>query len=95
MTRLNGDEFAVNPDLIQRVEAHPDTVITLLDDTKYIVAESVPHVIRQIRDFRASVLHTAHLMDVGAYAAPVLEDPSTEDDTRAPAVLAFPMREER
>ena len=25
VTRLNGEQFALNPDLIERVEAHPDT----------------------------------------------------------------------
>jgi flagellar protein FlbD len=100
VTRLNGDEFAVNPDLIQRVEGHPDTVITLVDDTKYVVAESVPHVIREIRDFRASILHTAHLMDVGAYAAPALGpagsgDPTAEPTSTDVTVLPFHTREER
>ena len=26
VTRLNGERFALNPDLIERVEGHPDTV---------------------------------------------------------------------
>ncbi|HEY0509319.1 MAG TPA: flagellar FlbD family protein, partial [Blastococcus sp.] len=31
VTRLNGERFALNPDLIERVEAHPDTVAFLID----------------------------------------------------------------
>ena len=33
VTRLNGEQFALNPDLIERVEAHPDTVAFLVDGT--------------------------------------------------------------
>ena len=56
LTRLNGDQFAVNCDLVERVEAHPNTVLTLVDATKYIVAESLTEVVDRVRDFRASVL---------------------------------------
>jgi flagellar protein FlbD len=56
LTRLNGEQFAVNCDLVERVDAHPDTVLTLVDATKYIVAESLAEVVIRIRDFRAGVL---------------------------------------
>jgi flagellar protein FlbD len=56
LTRLNGEQFAINCDLVERVDAHPDTVLTLVDATKYIVAESLTEVVERVRDFRASVL---------------------------------------
>jgi len=56
LTRLNGEQFAVNCDLVERVDAHPDTVLTLVDATKYIVAETLTEVVERVRDFRASVL---------------------------------------
>ena len=56
LTRLNGDQFAINCDLVERVDSHPDTVLTLVDATKYVVAESLTEVIERVRDFRASVL---------------------------------------
>ena len=56
LTRLNGEQFAINCDLVERVDAHPNTVLTLVDATKYIVAESLPEVVERVRDFRASVL---------------------------------------
>jgi flagellar protein FlbD len=59
LTRLNGPPIAVNADLIERAEATPDTVLTLVDGTKYLVAESVQDVIDRVRVFRASVLVTA------------------------------------
>lgn len=59
LTRLNGSRFAVNSDLIERIDASPDTVITLVDGTKYLVAESLDAVIEAIRAFRASVVASA------------------------------------
>ena len=56
LTRLNGDQFAINCDLVERVDSHPDTVLTLVDATKYVVAESLTEVVERVRDFRASVL---------------------------------------
>ena len=56
LTRLNGEQFAINCDLVERVDAHPDTVLTLVDATKYVVAESLVEVVERVRDFRASVL---------------------------------------
>ena len=56
LTRLNGDQFALNCDLVERVDAHPDTVLTLVDGTKYIVAESLSEVVERVRDFRAGIL---------------------------------------
>jgi flagellar protein FlbD len=66
VTRLNGPAFAVNPDLIERVESTPDTVVTLVDGTKYVIAESLHDLIGLIRDYRASVIAAAHAYDSGA-----------------------------
>jgi len=35
LTRLNGPSFALNPDLIERVEANPDTVVVLVGGASY------------------------------------------------------------
>ena len=56
VTRLNGPRFAVNPDLLQRVESTPDTILTLIDGTKYIVAESMDEVTELVVDYRARVV---------------------------------------
>ena len=42
VTRINGAVFALNPDLVERADCTPDTVVTLVDGTKYVIAESVP-----------------------------------------------------
>jgi flagellar protein FlbD len=56
VTRLNGTEIVVNVDLIETVEATPDTVLTLVDGKKYVVHESPAEVVERIRAFRVSVL---------------------------------------
>ena len=92
LTRLNGEHFVLNAELIQRVEGHPDTVITLLDDTKYVVVETVDAVVREIRDYRASIQAVAFRMDRGEYRpqAPHIEQGATDS-----SVVRFPSREER
>jgi flagellar protein FlbD len=59
VTRLNAQPFALNPDHIERIEANPDTVVTLVDGTKYIVAEPVHEVISRVVAYRARVLAEA------------------------------------
>jgi flagellar protein FlbD len=59
LTRLNGVPFAVNADLIERVEETPDTVVTMVDGRKHVVAEPTSTVIDKIVEFRASILVTA------------------------------------
>ena len=56
LTRLHGTSVAVNCDLIERVEAAPETVVTLVDGSRYVVSESVAEIVDKIRAFRASVV---------------------------------------
>ena len=91
VTRLNGERFALNPDLIERVEAHPDTVAFLVDGTKYVVKESVDEVLLEIREYRAGILATSYEMDRGEYhAVPTAAEPPVVS-----SVVPFPSREER
>jgi flagellar protein FlbD len=56
LTRLgNGMPVAVNPDLIERAEHTPDTVVTFTDGHKLVVEEPLDDLIAQIRHWRASV----------------------------------------
>jgi flagellar protein FlbD len=91
VTRLNGEQFALNPDLIERVEAHPDTVAFLLDGTKYVVKETVDEVVREIREYRAGILATSYEMDRGEYRAGAVDGAAPA----ASSVVPFPGREER
>jgi len=55
LMRLSGQPMAVNPDLIEKAEATPDTVITMVDGHKLVVSDSVPEVVEKVRAWRASV----------------------------------------
>jgi flagellar protein FlbD len=59
LTRLNRSRFAVNPDLIERVQATPDTTIIMVDGATFVVTETMDDVIAQIIRFRAGVLAAA------------------------------------
>jgi flagellar protein FlbD len=72
LSRLNGLPFALNPDLIERAEATPDTVLTLCDGNKLVIGESVEEVVTRVRDYRASILSLADQVAVAAPPAPAL-----------------------
>lgn len=59
LTRLSGSELYLNADLICSVEAHPDTVVTLVDGKHYVVTDSIAVVVEAITRYRATVLALA------------------------------------
>ena len=60
VTRLHGSVLALNCDLIERVEATPRTILTMVDGSRYVVRESVAEIVDKVRAFRASVIVLAH-----------------------------------
>jgi flagellar protein FlbD len=67
VTRLNESRFAVNPDLIERIYASPDTTLAMVDGAKYIVTETMEEVIEMIAGYRAYVLNLARGLPAAAY----------------------------
>jgi len=59
LTRLSGHEFWLNSDLIESMEATPDTVLTLVDGRRIVVQEPPQIVSQMCVTFRASVLLAA------------------------------------
>ncbi len=47
LTRLGGEQFVLNADLIRYVEARPDTFITLTTGERLVVTESMDEVVRR------------------------------------------------
>jgi flagellar protein FlbD len=47
LTRLGGEPFILNAELIDYVEARPDTFITLTTGERLVVAESMDEVMRR------------------------------------------------
>jgi flagellar protein FlbD len=72
LSRLNGLPFALNPDLVERAEATPDTVITLCDGSKLVIGESVEELVARVRDYRVSILSLADQIAVPTPTAPAL-----------------------
>jgi len=71
LSRLNGLPFALNPDLVERAEATPDTVVTLCDGSKLVIGESVAELVARVRGYRASILSLADQVVVPPVIAPV------------------------
>jgi flagellar protein FlbD len=106
LTRLGGAELALNPDLVERAEPTPDTVITMIDGHKIVVAESITEVVDRIRTWRASVVAEACVLSRNGFrvtGARVEElEELTAQETRGHAsaqphsarVLRLPLREE-
>ena len=46
-------EFFLSPDLFLAIEANPDTVITLTNGSKYVVAEAPGEVARLVQEWRS------------------------------------------
>lgn len=59
VTRLNKSSFAINPDLIERIQENPDTVVVMVNGAKYVVTESMAEVIGLVMQYRAAVVTLA------------------------------------
>lgn len=55
LTRLNRNPLIVNSDLIEHIEATPDTVVTLTSGQKFMVLESAEEVVDRVIAFRKSI----------------------------------------
>ena len=62
LTRINHVPLVLNADLIEHVEATPDTVISLTNGQKFIVLEAPEAVIAKVVDFRRSILASPDLL---------------------------------
>ncbi|MDQ0350628.1 flagellar protein FlbD [Alkalibacillus filiformis] len=51
VTRLNGDPFVLNALYIEKIQALPDTTITLSNGKTYFVQESVDTIIQYSTDY--------------------------------------------
>ena len=54
LTRLNGERFVLNAELIQYVEALPDTYITLTNGERVVVQQSMQEVVSRAVDYQRS-----------------------------------------
>lgn len=52
LTKLGGEEFVLNAELIQYVDSRPDTYVTLTTSDRYLVRESVAEVVKRCLAYR-------------------------------------------
>ncbi len=64
VTTMDGRHIVINSDLIETVQATPDTVITFMDGKKLIVKDTVDDVVNRIIEFRHRVLTWPESTDV-------------------------------
>jgi flagellar protein FlbD len=74
LTRLNGPVFALNPDLIERAEATPDTVVTLVNGTRYVICETLVELAEMVRDYRAQTAAAAYQFPMERRNSPTASD---------------------
>jgi flagellar protein FlbD len=55
LTRLNGHPMMVNSDLIEQIEATPDTVVTLTSGNKFVIRDSMADVQQKIIAFKRKI----------------------------------------
>lgn len=55
LTRLNHRPLVLNADLIESIEATPDTVISLTTGQKLVVLEPAEEVVRRVVEFRRAI----------------------------------------
>ncbi|TGL56309.1 flagellar protein [Leptospira ognonensis] len=55
--RLKGAEFILNAELIETIEANPDTIITLTTEKKFIVTETVAEVMEKVLSYKTRIHH--------------------------------------
>ncbi|MEB3328543.1 MAG: flagellar FlbD family protein [Candidatus Sericytochromatia bacterium] len=56
VTRLNGSVFVLNADLIETVEATPDTVVKLTTEHTFVVREGVEELVERVVAYRRRIL---------------------------------------
>ncbi len=55
LTKLNGDQFVLNAELIKTVEETPDTVITITTGNKFIVQEKAEEVVDKTLEYKKKI----------------------------------------
>lgn len=82
LTKLNGEKFMVNQDLIEFVDQTPDTVISMTTGKKIPVAESLQAVQIEVIKFKRKIHCRHHFLVDGETKDEELDDRQEEHDTK-------------
>ncbi|MCX7841523.1 MAG: flagellar FlbD family protein [Clostridia bacterium] len=55
LTRLNGTNFVLNCELIETIEATPDSVISTINGKKYVASETVEEIIKKVIEYKREI----------------------------------------
>ncbi|MDY3938809.1 MAG: flagellar FlbD family protein [Spirochaetia bacterium] len=55
VTKLNGQQFYLNPHQIESIELTPDTTITMLSGKRLVVKDRYEVILREIIDYRKQI----------------------------------------
>ncbi len=67
LTRMDGSELYINPELVETIEETPDTHITLSNGSHYLVLESAGAIIEKIIHFKATIMRRAAIQNGKKY----------------------------
>ncbi len=62
VTKMGGEEIALNANLIEQVKATPDTVITLTTEKRIIVEEDVAEIIDRVVEYHQKVQNSVKIV---------------------------------
>lgn len=62
LTRLNGERYILNSELIEMIEMLPDTLVTMTNGKTHYVKEPAEEVVARISAYKAGVMAQARLL---------------------------------
>ena len=68
--RVNKQEFVLNADLIETLEATPDTLVTLTNGKKLLVSDGLGEVVRKVVEYRQLCHSAIQVVQTEKSAAP-------------------------
>lgn len=64
LTKLNGEKFVLNCELIETIEQTPDTIITTIHGKKFVVKESIEHIVETVLKYKGKVAFLCRTQDL-------------------------------
>ncbi len=56
LTRLNGNRFVLNAEMVREIESTPDTIVTLASGEKSMVQEAVDAVVTAVINYKRVIM---------------------------------------
>ena len=63
LTRLNGERYYINSELIEMIEMIPDTLVTMTNGRTHYVLEPAEVVAAKVQEYKAGLMMQARLLE--------------------------------